>query len=85
MKRALRRHQAITHMTRRLNEHNNQHYNDLTCPRRSEPRAMARFKEQPKICSCVGCGNQRRHAKGSDRLTMQERRHPPTTNYLSQS
>ena len=39
-----------------------------------DPRAMARFKEQPQHCSCMGCGNQRRWGKGQHRLTMQERR-----------
>jgi hypothetical protein len=32
---------------------------------------MARFKEQPKHCSCWGCGNRRR-AWGGTHPTMQE-------------
>jgi hypothetical protein len=66
MSRALRRHQAQAHMMRRLKAHNNQHYDD--------PREMARFREQPQVCSCENCGNVRRRAKGAEKLTMQERR-----------
>lgn len=74
--RAIRRHQAITHMMRRLKEDRNQHYNDLTCACWTDPKAMARFKEQPKMCSCDMCGNPRRSifAAKSERLTIQERR-----------
>lgn len=71
MSRALRRHQAETHMRRRLKEDRNQHYNDLTCACWTDPKAMARFKEQPKLCSCWMCGNPRRH--GWNEVTMQER------------
>jgi hypothetical protein len=39
-------------MRRRLKEDWNIHYNDLGCPCRSDPKAMARFREQPKRCSC---------------------------------
>ena len=46
--RALRRHQAYSHMNRRLSEDRNQHYDDLTCSCWNDPRAMARYKEQPK-------------------------------------
>lgn len=76
MSRALRRHQAQTHMMRRLKEDRNQHYNDLTCPCWHDPKAMARVKEQPKLCSCDGCGNPRRSifASKSERLTPQELR-----------
>ena len=48
----------------------NQHYNDLDCPCWYDPKAMARFKEQPQICSCRDCGNQRQF----EGETMQERR-----------
>lgn len=72
--RAIRRHQAESHMWRRLKEDRNQHYNDLSCLCWSDKRVMARFKEQPQHCSCRGCGNQRRWEKGVERLTMQERR-----------
>lgn len=68
--RAYRRHKAHTKMMRRLKEDRNEHYDDLTCPCWHDPRAMARFKEQPQICSCLGCGNQRKYYGP----TMQERR-----------
>jgi hypothetical protein len=68
--RAFRRHQTNRHMMRRLKEDRNEHYNDLTCACWTDPKAMARFKEQPQICSCRGCGNQRKH-EGD---TIQERR-----------
>lgn len=68
--RAYRRHKAITKMMRRLKEDRNQHYDDLDCPCWSDPRAMARFKEQPQWCSRHCCGNQRRH----EGLTIQERK-----------
>jgi len=73
MIRALRRHQDITHMLRRLKEDQNQHFNDLTCPCHTpHTKAQARFKSQPKLCSCYGCGNPRRYVKGKDKLTTQE-------------
>lgn len=71
--RGVRRHQAYSHMMRRLKEDRNQHYDDLTCVCWTDIRAMARFKEQPKLCSCAMCGNPRL-SKGDERLTMQERR-----------
>lgn len=46
-------------MWRRLKEDRNQHYNDLTCPCWTDKKAMARFKEQPKLCSCWMCCNPR--------------------------
>lgn len=74
--RAFRRHQTDRHMWRRLNEDRNQHYNDLTCACWSDPKAMARFKEQPQVCSEPGCcGNPRRLGKwSSGERTIQERR-----------
>jgi hypothetical protein len=74
--RALRRHRAETRMRRRLKEDRNQHYDDLKCACWTDPKAMARFKEQPKLCSCAGCGNPRHSVleKGKNRLTLQERR-----------
>jgi hypothetical protein len=69
--RAFRRHQTYRHLWRRLKEDRNEHYNDLNCACWHDPKAMARFKEQPQVCSCRGCGNQRRH----EGPTMQERRH----------
>jgi len=71
--RAFRRHQTHVHLWRRLKEDRNQHYNDRTCPCWSDPRAMARFREQPKLCSLRCCGNPRHYEK-TDRLTVQERR-----------
>lgn len=75
--RAMRRHQADRHMWRRLKEDRNQHYNDLTCACWTDLRVMARFKEQPKLCSCWMCGNPRRSMKGVDARTIQERREWP--------
>jgi hypothetical protein len=57
--RAMRRHQTERHMWRRLKEDRNQHYDDLNCPCWTSPKAMARFKEQPKLCSRSCCGNPR--------------------------
>lgn len=73
--RARRRHEAETHMWRRLKEDRNQHYRDLSCACYRPGKAMARFKEQPQKCSNPQCcGNPRRGRKGGVRLTMQERR-----------
>jgi len=68
--RAYRRRKAFTKMMRRLKEDRNEHYDNLKCACWHDPRAIARFKEQPQICSCLGCGNQRKHYG----LTIQERR-----------
>lgn len=59
-RRAWRRQQAITHRDRRLKEDRNQHYRDLTCACWFDPKAMARFREQPQHTSCTCCINQRR-------------------------
>lgn len=68
--RAMRRHQSERHMRRRLQEDRNQHYNDLACSCWTDPKAMARFKEQPTRCSRPWCcGNPRRF--GGQR-TLQE-------------
>ena len=72
--RSFTRDQVETHMQRRLKEDRNQHYDDLTCACWTDPKAMARFKEQPQWCSGPCCGNPRRWFKGSERITMQERR-----------
>ena len=73
--RAFRRHQTDRHMWRRLKEDRNQHYRDLSCPCWNDPKAMARFKEQPKICGRACCGNPRHNGwNSSERLTIQERR-----------
>lgn len=71
--RAFRRHQTECHLRRRLKEDRNEHYNNLTCACWTDLRAMARFKEQPQLCSRSCCCNQR-HAWGRKNLTMPERR-----------
>ncbi len=58
--RAFRRFQAEAHMRRRLSEDRNQHYRNLDCACWSDPRVMARFREQPKHCACWMCRNPRR-------------------------
>jgi hypothetical protein len=46
-----------------------------TCPCFWDPRAIARFREQPKHCARPNCcSNPRRDQKGVARLTLQERR-----------
>jgi hypothetical protein len=72
--RAFRRHQTDSHMWRRLKEDRNQHYENLDCPCWTDLRAMSRFKEQPKLCSCWMCRNPRRSWKTKEALTIQERR-----------
>jgi len=71
--RAYRRHKAISKMRRRLSEDRNQHYDDLKCLCWTSPKVMAQFKEQPKLCSCYMCGNERR-AFGRYHPTIQELR-----------
>jgi hypothetical protein len=70
---AFRRHQIETHLNRRLKEDRNQHYDDLKCKCWFDPKAIARFKEQPKTCSARCCGNPRRFEK-KEKFTIQERR-----------
>jgi len=70
--RAQRRHDTYRHLNRRLKEDRNQHYDDLTCPCWSNGKAIARFKEQPQLCSGPCCGNPRRWW---NELTRQEKRH----------
>lgn len=73
--RAFRRHHTARQMKRRLSEDRNQHYNDLSCPCWYDKKSMARFKEQPKFCSCYMCCNPRRVGWNvKDRLTIQELR-----------
>ena len=67
--RAFRRHQIYRHMWRRLKEDRNQHYDDLTCPCWSDLRAMAKFKEQPKLYSPMSA-----ILRAAEGPTMQERR-----------
>ena len=71
--RSFRRHQTSRHMSRRLKEDRNQHYNNLSCPCWTDKRAMARFKEQPKR-GCWCCRNPRHYPGLDHRLTVQERR-----------
>ena len=68
--RAFRRHQIERHMWRRLKVDHNQHYNDLDCSCWYDGRAMAEFKEQPKLCSCWMCANRRAY----EGRTLQERK-----------
>jgi len=68
--RAFRRHQTDRHMWRRLKEDRNQHYNDLGCACWTDPKVMARFKEQPKQIQCRCCSNLRRW----EGPTLQERK-----------
>lgn len=72
--RAFRRHQTERHMRRRLKEDRNEHYSNLSCPCWFDPKVMARFKEQPQRCSCMGCGNQRKYQGDSisERRSKQE-------------
>lgn len=83
--RAFRRHQAHTHMWRRLKEDRNQHYENLDCACWTDLKAMARFKEQPKIMQCQCCCNVRRsliqYASAYERLTLQERRNLESFKY----
>jgi hypothetical protein len=72
--RAYRRQQVRRHLQRRLSEDRNQHYNDLSCSCWFDPKAIARFKEQPKRCSCWNCRSPRYASKGDHRLTIQERK-----------
>lgn len=66
--RQFRRHQAERRLHRRLSEVRNQHQHSDWW---NSPRARGRFKEQPQICSCRGCGNQRRY----EGAPISERRH----------
>ena len=67
-KRGERRFQAINHANNRLKS--------CGCKNCTETRhninskQFARYKEQPQVCSCPGCGNQRQY----DGPTLQERR-----------
>lgn len=70
---AFRRHQTNRHMWRRLKEDRNEHYDSLQCPCWTDPKAMARFKEQPQTCRGECCRNQR-HVWGKEHRTMQELR-----------
>jgi hypothetical protein len=65
-------------MWRRLKEDRNQHYDRLDCPCWTDPRAMARFREQPKLSQCYCCSSPRYNPWMSrdERLTIQERRAP---------
>lgn len=76
LNRAFRRHQAQRHMWRRLKEDRNQHYENVTCACYTDPKVMARFKEQPKMQQCYCCSSPRYNAwmKTKERLTLQERR-----------
>lgn len=74
--RAFRRHKAHAKMWRRLKEDRNQHYDDLTCACHSKGKAMAQFREQPKLQQCYCCSSSRYNPwlSREERLTMQELR-----------
>jgi hypothetical protein len=57
--RAFRRRQTACHMWRRLKEDRNQRYDKLNCVCWHDPKALAKFKEQPKTCDSWMCSNQR--------------------------
>jgi len=59
--RVFRRFQQHVHLTRRLKEDRNQHYQNLNCSCWWDPRVIARFREQPQVCSCRDCGSQRQY------------------------
>jgi hypothetical protein len=65
-------------MRRRLKEDHNQHYDNLDCPCWTDPKAMARFKEQPPKPRCLCCCN-RRALEGPG---ISERRDP--TGYIEE-
>ncbi len=68
-----RRHQEYFHMWRRLKEDRNQHYDNLFCLCWTDLKAMARFKSQPKICSCSMCCNPRnRKSWNKGKVTIPE-------------
>jgi hypothetical protein len=68
-------------MRRRLSEDRNQHYDDLTCACWTDPKRMARFKEQPKQCGGGCCANpRRRRGLESETLTIQEIRAKESAN-----
>lgn len=71
-----RRFKRFSKMMRRLKKDWNQHYEDLTCPCRVDPKVRSMFADTPKRCSCSSCGNRRRNGKGVARLLMCERRAP---------
>lgn len=71
-----RRFRRFVKMTRRLKLDWNQHYTDLECPCRVDPKVKSMFADTPKRCSCSSCGNRRRNSKGEAKLLMCERRAP---------
>ena len=40
-----------------------------------DPKRIGMMAHTPHGCSCRMCGNPRKHEKGKDRLTIQERKH----------
>lgn len=80
---AYRRHKAYANMWRRLKADRNQHYENLECPCWYDKKTMARFKEQPKLCSCFMCRNPRRVSwNKKEQLTLAERRQDLADKYL---
>jgi hypothetical protein len=61
-------------MMRRLKEDWNQHYGNLSCPCRVDPKFRSIVANTPQRCSEWCCGNNRRYGKGQDKLRLRERR-----------
>lgn len=70
---AWRRWTRYVKMMRRLRLDWNQHYEDLDCACRTDPRIRARFADYPKACSCWMCRNRR----PNEGATIQEQRALP--------
>lgn len=82
---AWRRRKRYVKMMRRLKLDWNQHYDDLDCACRTDPRIKARFADYPKACSCSSCANRRHHEKGGGGMSIQERRALPVERELFNS
>lgn len=72
--RAWRRLKRYTTMMRRLKKDWNQHYRNLNCPCRTDPKFRSIMADTPKRCSAACCGSARRYEKGKARVSLQERR-----------
>jgi hypothetical protein len=72
--RAWRRWKRYTTMMRRLKKDWNQHYRNLVCPCRTDPKFRSIMADTPKRCSAACCGNGRRYEKGKAKVSLQERR-----------
>ncbi len=61
-------------MMRRLKKDWNQHYRELDCPCQVDPKFRSIMADTPKRCSKCCCGNFRRHCKGQQKITLDERK-----------